>query len=410
VSEPIKEPPISPDYLEISTQGRGTKRLNNVPRIALMAVLSTATIAFVYAVSTNDLNLNREPKAEEISRNLKPAEPPITRPSGPDVQIDPAVMVYSAEASPQAAPVREDEMEKQMRARKLADLEAAYKAPTGLDRNRLRPANGNLQAQLHGVPGTDGLIPPPPPAQGNYEGSGEYEDINQQQQKKAFQNERREDNHYLLRKREAPLSPYEIKAGAIIPGVMIGGVNSDLPGIIIGQVRQDVYDSATGQHLLIPSGSRLVGTYDSAVSGGQERVLVAWNRIIYPDSSSITLDSMPGADRSGFAGFNDQVDNHYWRSFGNAFMLSLFSAGIQLSQPRGAVTGTYNSQQIMAAALGQQLGMLGMQQARRNLNMQPTLEIRPGYQFSIMITKDMIVEPWQGHPMGNQKIAVETRY
>lgn len=410
MSEPIKEPPISPDYLEISTRGRGTKRLNNIPHIALMAVLSTATIAFVYAISTNELNWNREPKAEEIPRNLKPAEPPITRPPGPDVYIDPAVIVYNQNASSQAAPVREDETEKQVRARKLADLEAAYKAPTGVDRNRMRQADDNLQAQPYGVPGTDGLVPPPPPARGNYEGSGEYEDINQQQQKKAFLNARGEDNHYLLRKREAPLSPYEIKAGSIIPGVMIGGVNSDLPGIIIGQVRQDVYDSATGQHLLIPSGSRLAGSYDSSVSGGQERVLVAWNRIIYPDSSSITLDSMPGADRSGFAGFNDQVDNHYWRTFGNAFMLSLFSAGIQLSQPRGAVTGTYNSQQIMAAALGQQLGMLGMQQARRNLNMQPTLEIRPGYQFSIMITKDMIVEPWQGHSMGNQKIAVETQY
>jgi type IV secretion system protein VirB10 len=296
--------------------------------------------------------------------------------------------------------MREDEVEKQERAKKLAELDAARKAPSRIDMHRMRPVSNTLASNpIQGLPGTDGLIPPPPAAQGNYEGAGEYQDVNQQQQKKAFFVGRGEDNHYLLRKREAPLSPYEIKAGSIIPGVMIGGVNSDLPGIIIGQVRQDVYDSATGQHLLIPAGARLVGTYDSEVSGGQERVLVAWNRIIYPDSSSITLDNMPGADRSGFAGFNDKVDNHYWRTFGNAFMLSLFSAGIQLSQPRGAVQGTYNSQQIMAAALGQQLGMLGMQQARRNLNMQPTLEIRPGYQFSIMITKDMIVEPWHGHPM-----------
>ncbi|MDQ3186485.1 MAG: TrbI/VirB10 family protein, partial [Pseudomonadota bacterium] len=105
------------------------------------------------------------------------------------------------------------------------------------------------------------------------------------------------------------------------------------------------------------------------------------------------------ADKSGFAGFNDKVDNHYLRTFGTAFMMSLFSAATQLSQPRGAVMGTYNSQQIMAAALGQQLGMLGMQIARRNLSIQPTLEIRPGYQFSIMVTRDIILPPWTGHPM-----------
>lgn len=141
----------------------------------------------------------------------------------------------------------------------------------------------------------------------------------------------------------------------------------------------------------------MVGTYDSSVAAGQERVLVAWNRIIFPDSSSVSLEGMPGADRSGFAGFHDQVDNHYWRTFGNAFLLSLFSAGIQLSQPAGAVGGTYDSTQIMAAAIGRQLGMFGMQVTQRNLNIQPTLEIRPGFKFSIMVTKDMVLTPWEGH-------------
>jgi type IV secretion system protein VirB10 len=185
---------------------------------------------------------------------------------------------------------------------------------------------------------------------------------------------------------------------------MVSGINSQLPGQCTGQVKQDVYDSATGQHLLIPAGAQLVCTYDSAINGGQERVFVAWTRINFPDGSSIILDSMPGADQSGLAGFKDQVNNHYVRTFGQAFLLSLFSAGIQLSQPRGAVQGTYNAQQIGAAAIGQQLGMLGMQIARRNLNMQPTLEIRPGFEFTIAVNKDMVLPPWQGHPMA-QKIA-----
>lgn len=204
------------------------------------------------------------------------------------------------------------------------------------------------------------------------------------------------------------MSTTEIKAGTIIPGVMVGGVNSDLPGQIIGQVRENVYDTATGQHLLIPAGSRLVGTYDSTVTTGQERVLVAWQRIIYPDGSSVSLDLMPGADTSGYAGFTDQVSNHYWRIFGNAFMLSLFSAGIQLSQPQSdSQFGGYNSQQILAAEIGRQLGQLGMEMARRNMRIQPTLEIRPGYRFVVMVTKDIVLPPWEGHPLAAAPVAVE---
>jgi type IV secretory pathway VirB10-like protein len=109
---------------------------------------------------------------------------------------------------------------------------------------------------------------------------------------------------------------------------------------------------------------------------------------------------MPGADQSGYAGFNDQVDNHYVRIFGNALMLSVIAAGAQLSQPHDRdINGGYSSQQIMAAELGRQLGQLGMTMTRRNMDIQPTLEIRPGYEFNVMVTKDMILTPWQGHPL-----------
>ena len=201
---------------------------------------------------------------------------------------------------------------------------------------------------------------------------------------------------YLASGRIPAVSPYELKAGAVIPGVMIGGINSDLPGQIIGQVRENVYDSATGQHLLIPQGAKLIGTYDSQVTRGQKRVLVAWNRVVYPDGSSINIEAMPGSDAAGFSGFNDKVDNHYTRVFGDAILMSLFSAGVQLSQPQSnSVQGGYDSQQIVAGALGQQLGQTGMQLTQQNLRIQPTLQIRPGYRFVVMVTKDMIVEPWR---------------
>jgi type IV secretion system protein TrbI len=130
-----------------------------------------------------------------------------------------------------------------------------------------------------------------------------------------------------------PASRYEVKAGTIIPGVLLTGVNSDLPGQLIAQVRENVFDTESGQYLLIPQGARLVGLYDHQVAYGQERVLVTWKRVIFPNGSSLSLkDGMPGTDPAGAAGFNDQVNHHLVRVFGNALLLSIFSAGVQLSQ------------------------------------------------------------------------------
>jgi type IV secretion system protein VirB10 len=178
---------------------------------------------------------------------------------------------------------------------------------------------------------------------------------------------------------------------------MIGGIDSDLPGQIIGQVAENVYDTKTGRYLLIPQGAKLVGTYDNSVTMGQSRVLVVWRRIIYPDASALDLDTMPGADQGGYAGFHDKVDNHYTKIFGSALMLSAFAAGIQLSQPQqGSVLQTPSSGQVAAAAVGQQLGTTGEQIMSRNLRIQPTLQIRPGYRFNVMVTKDLVVSPWRG--------------
>ena len=200
---------------------------------------------------------------------------------------------------------------------------------------------------------------------------------------------------YLNAGIQHPESPYEVIAGTVIPATMIGGIDSDLPGEIIGQVRENVFDTATGKYLLIPQGSRLVGVYSSAVTYGQTRVLVAWNRLIYPNGDSIDLGQMPGSDVGGYAGFNDEVNNHYLRIFGSAILASLFSAGAQLSQPQNS-NGNVNSTQILAASLGQQANTVGTMLISRGLDIQPTLKIRNGYLFNIMVTKDMVLQPWQG--------------
>ena len=190
-----------------------------------------------------------------------------------------------------------------------------------------------------------------------------------------------------------PVSPYEVKAGTIIPGVMITGINSDLPGQITAQVRENVFDTEIGQYLLIPQGTRLVGLYDHRVVYGQDRVLITWKRLIFPNAASLSLrDGMPGTDGLGAAGFADEVNNHYLRIFGNALLLSVISAGIQLSQIpqfgqdfQGPTAGN-----VLGAAVGQQLGSTAAELIRRGMTIAPTLEIRPGYPFNIMVTQDLV--------------------
>ncbi|MDR1397150.1 MAG: hypothetical protein LBJ14_05410 [Desulfarculales bacterium] len=187
--------------------------------------------------------------------------------------------------------------------------------------------------------------------------------------------------------------PLEVKTGTIIPGTMITGINSDLPGAIIAQVSQSVYDTANGNYLLIPQGARLYGVYDSRVVYGQSRVLVAWNRIIFPDGRALTLEAMPGADMSGYGGYEDEINNHYLRIFGSAILMSLFTGGVAytldtVDTSRGDDTSP-SMQNEMTAALANQLGQTTAALLQKNLSIKPTLEIRPGFRFNVIVTKDL---------------------
>ncbi len=191
-----------------------------------------------------------------------------------------------------------------------------------------------------------------------------------------------------------PVSPYVVTAGDVITCVAQGGENSDTPGQFVGRVSRTIYDSATGRFPLIPQGSKVIGTYDNVVSNGQSRIPSVITRIIFPDSSSIPIGAMPAADQAGYAGLHDQVDRHMWEKFGNALILALGSAGIQLSQGTGQSSNGYNAQQIGAAAIGQQFGELGQEYARSGLSIPNTLTIRPGYAFVVQVTKDMVLRPY----------------
>jgi type IV secretory pathway VirB10-like protein len=191
-----------------------------------------------------------------------------------------------------------------------------------------------------------------------------------------------------------PISLYLVTAGDVIPCVAQGGEDSDTPGQFVGRVSRNIYDSATGRFLLIPQNSKVIGTYDNVVTNGQTRIPTVITRVIFPDSSSIPIGAMPAADQGGFAGLHDQVDTHLWEKFGNALILAIGSAGIQLSQGTGQSTNGYNAQQIGAAAIGQQFGELGQEYARSGLAIPNTLRIRNGYNFVVQITKDMVLRPY----------------
>ncbi len=222
-----------------------------------------------------------------------------------------------------------------------------------------------------------------------------YDEQNMQSRKEAFLAQSRSSawNEYLKSTRTAPISKYEIKAGWEIPAVLEQGLNSDLPGELKALVASNVYDTATGRYLLIPQGARLVGRYNSVIGYGQNGVQVVWNRIIFPDASSINLEGMEGQDEQGYSGLRHSVDNHYKRLVGFAALTSLFAAGFQLSQSRTTSVLQYpNAGEVAGAAVGQQVTQLGAEITRRNLNVQPTIKVPAGCKFNVRVNRDILFD------------------
>ena len=220
-----------------------------------------------------------------------------------------------------------------------------------------------------------------------------------QAQNKAFlaNQERKTSNGYLAAAAQPPINNHELFAGAVIPAIMLTGIDSDLPGTITAQVRQTVYDSLNPAVVLIPQGTRIIGEYSSDVAYGQSRVLVAWNRLIFPNGAMMDLKGMSGTDGEGQAGFHDQVDNHYMRIFGSAVLMSMLGVGAQLSQPQNAgALNTPSASQQAASALAQQMDNVGTNLLNKNLSIQPTLTIRPGYAFNVLVNRTMILPPYPG--------------
>jgi type IV secretion system protein VirB10 len=397
----------------------GVRRVNNMPLIIVGGVLVVFVILVAWVAYDRSQRLKREADAQSTTSVDQGLADSVLKASGnrtgglvddgtagtpslPIAKVGDLDSPPPPPASLQGAP-QQDPLAAQLRAAKLAMLQKAIQAPTKVEQAVSKPAVAQAAGgarPAHDDSGSSSSDLDAISARLNAPGRGKdgaQSSSNSPSPYAKFDRKDEKDRWQLDSSVEAPRTPYELRAGFVVPATLISGISSDLPGQIIAQVSQDVYDTATGKYKLIPQGTRLVGSYDSQVAYGQSRVLVAWQRLVFPDGKTMDIGSMPGADGSGYAGFNDKVNNHYLRLFGSALLMSGIVAGINSSQtnpnndPFGASTNT-----LLSQAIAQQMGQVAVELFKKNLNIAPTLEIRPGYRFNVTVVKDLTFsKPYQ---------------
>lgn len=219
---------------------------------------------------------------------------------------------------------------------------------------------------------------------------------NLRDRKQAFINAKADTAIYSPQKLETPHSPYQLMAGTVMSAALVTGLNSDLPGQVIAQVTEDTFDSVTGKTLLVPQGSRLLGKYDSIVAYGQSRVLLIWTRLIMLDGSSIVLDNLPAADTEGYAGLEDGVDFHTWRLLRGIALSTLLGVGSELAtDSQTASNGQGNVTVAVRQAGDTSANQAGERIVSKDLNIQPTLTIRPGFPVRVIVRRDILLKPYQ---------------
>lgn len=420
------------------------RRLNRLPIIFFVSLIVILVVVVIWGLSQRGMmGGNGAPEAEtagrpasdfadELTRNIgdgvnepprqdpliiTPGNMPMEAPEGvnpfhpgarPNTQAPAQRPALEPEADWRERLLREHE-EALMRERNRQELAAiqaqknAADSPMAIDVRTLAQQRGDGQQgqgqqQGGGVSGSNGmadLLSAAMRASGGAPGgAGAIGDQNNQQGKISFLNQEYADAGYLPNQVVPQLSPYELKRGSMIPATLITGINSDLPGRITAQVRQNVYDSATGHRLIIPQGTKLFGRYDSEVSFGQKRVLVVWTDIIFPNGSTLQIGGMAGVDTQGYGGFHDKVDNHFWRIWGQAILVAAIGTGVDMALPDSSQNafGTSQNEPTDAARrnFAETFGRVAERTIDRNMNIQPTLEIRPGYNFNILVDQDIV--------------------
>ncbi|CRD63543.1 TrbI/VirB10 family protein [Stenotrophomonas thermophila] len=406
---PDAAPKVAPENVMLRAQPRPVTRLNRRTLAVLAGCLAVAVMAATMwslqpkpRRSDSDpaelYNVDRVSKSEALDQlptdysKLPPKVPelgpPLPGDLGPAIvkSQPPAVASYSPPGQDAAAAER-DALRKEAEA--AAGSSVFFRS--GNQHATAAPAQATSAVPASGPAGFD------PQAAGPASTAAQPADPtavqNRQDQKEAFQKagitETRNSGNLQM-----PASPYQVMAGTVIAAALVTGIKSDLPGDVIGTVTEPVYDTATGRYLLIPQGSRIFGRYNSQVAYGQSRVQVVWNRIILPDTSSLTLDNLAGTDQAGYAGLEDGVDWHWDRIFAGAALTTLLGVGAELAAPENRQDG---DRVIIAGrdSLQDSVNQVGQEMTRRNLNIQPTLTERPGLPVRIIVNRDLVLRPYQ---------------
>ena len=394
---------VAPEAVALRAQPRPVTRLNRRTLAILTGGLSVAVLgATIWSLQPhrrgageqNELyNVDRVSKSEGLDGlpsdySKLPKVPELGPPLPGD--LGPAIVASQQPMAPTYAPPGHDPEDGLRK-----EAEAAAASSVFFRSGKPGQAAGAVAQAAPGAPGAMAAFDPlaAGPASTAAQPADPTTVQNRQEQKEAFlkggSTETRNSGNLQM-----PASPYQVMAGTVIAAALVTGIKSDLPGDVIATVTEPVYDTATGKFLLIPQGSRILGRYNSQVSYGQSRVQMVWNRIILPDTSSLTLDNLVGTDPAGYTGVEDEVDRHWGRILAGAAWTTLLGVGAELAAPENRQDG---NRIIIAGRDSAQdsINQVGQEITRRNLNVQPTLTARPGLPVRIVANRDLQLRPYQ---------------
>lgn len=403
---------VPPETMELRARPRPVTRLNRRTLALLAGILAAAILgATMWSLQTPKrrgddnarelYNVDRVSKSEELNQlpadySHLPVKPPadVVPVLGPPLPGDlGAPMLKSGQVS-SSPPVEHSSVDGEQQARQKEADDAAASPVFFRSSNPRATANVQTTPSSASSPSNTAFDPlAAGPASTTPQPTAPTAIQNQQDQKESFQ----KGGAMATRNSgdlQPPASPYQVMAGTVIAGALVTGIKSDIPGDVIATVTEPVYDTASGRYLLIPQGARILGKYNSQVSYGQSRVQVVWNRIILPDTSSLALDNLAGADPAGYTGLEDGVDWHWDRIIAGAAMTTLLGVGAELAAPENRQDG---DRIIIAGrdSLQDTVNEVGQDVTRRNLNIQPTLTERPGLPVRIIVNRDLVLRPYQ---------------
>ncbi|HLG89150.1 MAG TPA: TrbI/VirB10 family protein [Alphaproteobacteria bacterium] len=395
----LPPPKENPDQLALRGRPRPVTRLSR-RALAILATVSCVSIAVAvwYALDAGSLfhrdrgeelfNTENKPQADGLSGLPRSyadlPKPKSVPPLGPPMPGD----IGRAPPTANALPPEPDRLAQAEDQRRMQEAEAAATGKVFFQVNaKVAGASGS---ELSGVAQIGNGDRPAAGSPGELDADA---DQNLQDHKQAFLARRVATDTMSPYRLQGLRSPYQLMAGTIISAALLTGLNSDLPGEIIGQVTDDVYDTATGRSLLIPQGAKLIGKYDSIVAYGQERALLIWTRLILPDGSSIILDNLPGTDTAGYAGLEDGVDYHTWRLIKGIALSTLLGVSSELAANNGTDSGNRITVGIRDSA-DNSANQAGQRIVTKDLSIQPTLTVRPGFPLRVIVNRDIVLKPY----------------